>query len=114
MTPFVAAIAVIGLGASASGLWWAASAGSGNDAQTASRADATRIQTAAKSFRAQHTDGCPTVSSLQEEQLLSRNARQEDAWGNRFRIACEDSEPVVSSAGPDGKSNTADDVRISR
>jgi hypothetical protein len=66
------------------------------------------------SFRAQHADGCPTLSSLQEEQLLPRNAPQADAWGNRFRISCEDSEPTVTSAGPDGKANTADDIRVSR
>jgi len=114
VTPFAAAIAVLGLGASASGVWWVASAGAGHDAQTSSRADAVTIQAAAKSFRAQHTDGCPTLSSLQEEQFLSRNAREDDAWGNRFRITCEDSEIAVTSAGPDGKSNTADDLRVAR
>ncbi|MET0791864.1 MAG: hypothetical protein ABW061_10120 [Polyangiaceae bacterium] len=114
VTPFAAAVAVLGLGASASGLWWAASAGAGHDAQTSSRADAAIVQAAAKSFRAQHADGCPTLSSLKEEQLLSRNAREDDAWGNRFRITCEDSEPTVSSVGLDGKSQTADDIRVSR
>jgi hypothetical protein len=114
VTPFAAAVAVLGLGASASGVWWVASAGAGHDAQTSSRADAATIQAAAKSFRAQHTDGCPTLSSLQEEQFLSRNAREDDAWGNRFRVICEDSDPVVVSAGPDGKPNTADDLRVSR
>jgi general secretion pathway protein G len=114
VTPFAAALAVLGLGASASGLWWAASAGAGRDALSSSRADATAIQAAAKSFRAQHADGCPTLSSLQEEQFLSRNARQDDAWGNRFRVRCDDGDPEVSSAGPDGKANTADDIRIAR
>ncbi|MES1175274.1 MAG: hypothetical protein ABUL62_13205 [Myxococcales bacterium] len=114
VTPFAAALAVLGVGAGASGLWWAASAGAGHDAQASSRADAATIQAAATSFRAQHAEGCPTLSSLQEEQFLSRNARQDDAWGNRFRISCEDSEPAVASAGPDGKSNTADDIRVSR
>ena len=114
VTPFAAAVAVLGLGASASGLWWVASAGSGHDALTSSRADATIIQTAALSFRAQHTDGCPTLTSLKEEQLLGRNAREDDAWGNRFRVTCEDSELAVTSSGADGKPNTADDIRISR
>lgn len=114
VTPFAAAVAVLGLGASASGLWWAASAGAGHDAQSSSRADAATIQAAAKSFRAQHAEGCPTLSSLQEEQLLSRNAREDDAWGNRFRVICDDAEPAVISAGPDGKTNTADDIRVSR
>lgn len=114
VTPFAAALAVLGVGASASGLWWVASVGAGRDAQSSSRSDAAAIQAAAKSFRAQHADGCPTLSSLQEEQFLSRNARPDDAWGNRFRISCEDGDPAVSSAGPDAKAGTADDIRVAR
>ena len=114
VTPLAAVLAVIGLSAGASGLWWAAGAGAGHDAQTSSRADASAIEAAAASYRAQHADGCPTLSSLQEEQLLARNARQDDAWGNRFRVICEDSALIVISAGPDGKPNTADDIRVSR
>ncbi len=114
VTPFAAAVAVLGLGASFSGLWWVASAGAGHDAQKSSRADAMTIQAAAQSFRAQHEGGCPTISSLQEEQLLNRNAREDDAWGNRFRVSCADSEITVTSAGPDGKASTADDIRVSR
>ncbi len=114
VTPFAAALAVLGLGASASGVYWVASSDSAKSAQSASRADAAQIQVAAKSFRAQHADGCPTLSSLQEEQFLSRNAREDDAWGNRFRILCDDAEPTVISAGPDGRPNTADDLRVSR
>ncbi len=114
VTPFAAAVAVLGLGAGASGVYWFASSGAAKDAQSESRADAAIIQAAAKSFRAQHADGCPTLSSLQEEQILSRNAREDDAWGNRFRIVCDDSEPAVVSAGPDGKANTADDLHLPR
>ena len=110
VTPVIAALAVLGLGAGASCLWWLGSLGSARDGQASSRADAAQIQTAAKAFRAQHADGCPTLSSLQEEQLLSRNARTDDAWGNRFRISCADGELSVSSAGPDGKPNNADDI----
>jgi hypothetical protein len=105
---------VLGLGASASCVWWLGNLGSARDGQTSSRADAAQIQTAAKAFRAQHADGCPTLSSLQEEQLLSRNVRGDDAWGNRFRISCADGELEVTSAGPDKKPNSADDIRASR
>jgi general secretion pathway protein G len=103
---------VLVLGAGFSCAWWLG--GGARDGQESSRADAMQIQTAAKAFRAQHADGCPTLSSLQEEEFLNRNARADDAWGNRFRISCEGSELAVSSAGPDGKSNNADDIRASR
>ncbi|HYQ46392.1 MAG TPA: hypothetical protein VER11_30695 [Polyangiaceae bacterium] len=107
-------MAVLTVGAGASCVWWLGSLGATSSAETSSRADAAQIQTAAKAFRAQHADGCPTLSSLKHEELLSRNARDDDAWGNRFRISCEGSEISVSSAGPDGKPNNADDVRASR
>ena len=94
-------------------MWWLGG-GAARDGQESSRADAAQIQTAAKAFRAQHADGCPTLSSLQEEEFLNHNARGDDAWGNRFRISCEGGEIEVSSAGPDGKSKNADDIRVSR
>jgi hypothetical protein len=114
VTPIAAAAAVFALGASASGLWWLHSADEGNDAEKSSRAAALEIQNAAKSFRALHADGCPTLSSLEEEQLLRRSAREDDAWGNRFRVTCEQDQLAVSSAGPDGKPNDADDIRVPR
>jgi hypothetical protein len=88
--------------------------GAARDGQASSNADAAQIQTAAKAFRAQHADGCPTLSSLQQEELLSRNVRPDDAWGNRFRVSCHDGETAVSSAGPDHKPNTPDDIRATR
>jgi len=114
VTPIAAALAVLAVGASASCMWWLRSLGVSHDGQESSRADAAQIQTAAKAFRAQHADGCPTLSSLKEEQLLGRSARTDDAWGNRFRISCQDGELSVSSAGPDGKANSADDISAAR
>lgn len=111
VTPVAAALAVLVLGAGASCVWWLGGLGAARDDQTSSRADAAQIETAARAFRAQHADGCPTLSSLKQEEFLSRNARADDAWGNRFRISCEGSEVAVSSAGPDGKANNSDDIR---
>jgi general secretion pathway protein G len=111
VTPVAAALAVLALGAGASGLWWAQSASSGREAEASSRSDANQIQLAAQSFRAQHSDGCPTLSQLEEEHLLDRGARQDDAWGNRFRVRCADDDLVVSSAGPDGVRGNSDDIR---
>jgi len=95
-------------------MWLLGGLGAARDGQSSSRTDAAQIQTAAKAFRAQHANGCPTLSSLQEEELLSRNVRPDDAWGNRFRVSCQDGELEVSSAGPDRKPNTADDIRATR
>jgi general secretion pathway protein G len=114
VTPVAAAVAVLVVGAGASCMWWVGSLGTARDDKTSSQADAAQIQTAAKAFRAQHADGCPTFSSLQHEEFLSRNARSDDAWGNRFRISCEGGEISVSSAGPDHKPHSADDVSASR
>jgi hypothetical protein len=114
VTPVAAAAAVLALGVGASGLWWLHDAGAGRDAEIASRAAATEIQAAAQSFRALHGEGCPTLSSLEEERFLSHGAREDDAWGNRFRVSCEQDQLAVSSAGPDGKPNDADDIRVPR
>jgi hypothetical protein len=105
---------VLAVGAGASCVWWLGSWGAARSAQASSEADAAQILSAAKAFRAQHAEGCPTLSSLKEEELLSRNARGDDAWGNRFRISCKDGELTVSAAGPDGKPNNADDIVASR
>ena len=114
VTPFAAALALAIVGAGASCVWWVGGAGAGRDAESSSRADAAQIQAAAKSYRAEHSDGCPTLSLLEEERFLSRNARADDAWGDRFRVHCTGDEPVVSSAGPDRKLDTQDDIRVPR
>jgi len=114
VTPVAAAVAVLVVGAGASCAWWLGSLGGARDDKASSQADAALIQTAAKAFRAQHERGCPTFSSLQQEEFLSRNARSDDAWGNRFRISCDGGEIAVSSAGPDHKPKNADDISASR
>lgn len=113
VTPFAAALALASVGAGVAGVWWLGGP-SASDSEASSRADATQIHSAAVSYRAQHSEGCPTISLLQEERSLARNARGDDAWGNRFRVHCEEGEISVVSAGPDGKSNTADDLRVPR
>ncbi|HEX3854239.1 MAG TPA: hypothetical protein VHW01_24920 [Polyangiaceae bacterium] len=114
VTPVAAAVAALALGLSASGLWWAQSRSAGEDAETSSRSDANQIQIAAGSFRAQHSEGCPTLSLLEEEHFLDRSAREDDAWGNRFRVHCDGDAISVSSAGPDGELNSTDDIRVPR
>ncbi|MCP5065215.1 MAG: hypothetical protein GY946_01500, partial [bacterium] len=77
--------------------------------------DAQRVLNAAEEWKktedVEGGDGCPTLSQLQHERFLSREASTEDPWGNRFRIKCSE-QVSVRSAGPDGKAGTSDDVRI--
>ena len=113
VTPIAAALAVFALGASASGLWWAQNASAAKDAQSSSRSDASQIAMAADTFHSEHGEGCPTLSQLEEEGFLSRDTRADDAWGNRFRVRCNDDQIVVTSAGPDGVPDNADDLRVS-
>ena len=114
VTPVAAAFALFALGLSASGLWWAESSNASESADNSSRSDANQIQIAAQSFRAQHSEGCPTLSLLEEEHFLDRATREDDAWGNRFRVHCDADQVSVSSAGPDGTPNTRDDIRVPR
>ena len=53
------------------------------------------------------------VAKPAEVVVVSRDTRSDDAWGNRFRIRCEDEQVSVTSAGPDRVANNADDVRVS-
>lgn len=113
VTPLAAAIAVFALGAAGSCLWWVQNASAARDAQSSSRSDAQQIASAAATFRAEHSEGCPTVSLLEEDGFLSRDTRADDAWGNRFRLSCEGDQVVVSSAGPNAVPNDADDIHVS-
>jgi hypothetical protein len=79
---------------------------------SSSRSDAGQIAAAAASFRAEQSEGCPTLSLLEEDGFLSRETREDDAWGNRFHLRCEGEQIVVTSAGPDGVPNNADDLRV--
>ncbi len=113
VTPIGAALAVFALVAGTSGLWWVQNANAARDALSSSRSDAGQIAAAAASFRAEHSDGCPTLSLLEEDGFLSRDTREDDAWGNRFHLSCEGDQVVVSSAGPNSVPNDADDLHVS-
>lgn len=92
----------------------AAHAGTGAEQDHAAQA-AKKILHAADAYAVGSAQaGCPTISELVEAKSLGEADRVEDAWGNRFRIVCDDSGPRVVSVGPDGHLGTADDVRFSR
>ncbi len=66
-----------------------------------------------EAWRLQHTSECPTAERLKAEKEISASSKITDAWETPFKIECtEDGEVVVSSAGPDKKEGTADDIRV--
>lgn len=76
--------------------------------------DARRIREAAVEWREGNPRGCPTLTQLQHERKLSSQARTDDPWGSRYRVACTESGIVVLSPGRDQKPGTADDVSVPR
>ena len=55
---------------------------------------------------------CPTVSQLVADKEIDTASKLDDAWGVPFKIACPEDEVVVTSAGPDKKEGTADDIMV--
>ena len=72
---------------------------------------AERIRSAALDFRREHGTGCPTLTQLKRAELLDDSVPLHDAWGERFRVHCVGDDVSVTSAGPDGKPDSTDDVR---
>lgn len=95
-------------------MWWAQSANAAREDETQSRTDAEQVAETAASFHTEHSDGCPTLTQLKEGGFLSESTREDDAWGNRYRIRCEDEHVSVSSAGRDHVAGNRDDVRVTR
>jgi general secretion pathway protein G len=74
---------------------------------------AQQLHTIAESWHATHTQDCPTAELLKKEKEISVTSNINDAWGKPFKIECtDDGDVVVTSSGPDGKDNTADDIRV--
>lgn len=78
------------------------------------RNDVIAIQPVAEKWVSDHGGECPTVERLREERELSPSSKIDDPWGNVYRIQCDSRGSGVvrvSSLGPDGKADTADDIR---
>ncbi|HXS17356.1 MAG TPA: type II secretion system protein GspG [Polyangiaceae bacterium] len=55
---------------------------------------------------------CPTVSQLVEDKQLDSGQNTTDPWGQDYVITCADDEVIVTSAGPDKKAGSKDDIVI--
>ena len=54
---------------------------------------------------------CPqSGTALQEEGYLDGSKRAVDPWNNEYRIECQGTEILVTSAGPDEQFDTEDDI----
>jgi general secretion pathway protein G len=92
------------------GVAFAGKLSAASEAPKETSAAARRVLTAAGDFRAENPRGCPTLTGLVEDGRLARDARTDDAWGQRFRIVCDGERTSVRSAGPDRKPGTPDDL----
>lgn len=71
------------------------------------------IKSATVLWRNAHPDQeCPTVEALKKEKFLDTGFTPKDAWGNSYKVACDADEIVCSTAGPDRKEGTEDDIIV--
>ncbi len=57
-------------------------------------------------------DDCPTVDQLKSEGLLEKSFSSRDPFGNQFKLTCDTDEITCSTAGPDHKEGTEDDIHM--
>jgi type II secretory pathway pseudopilin PulG len=64
-------------------------------------------------WKQQHAgEDCPTLEQLRQDKLLDRGFSLKDPFGNPFRLTCETDEITCSTAGPDHKEGTDDDIIV--
>ena len=52
------------------------------------------------------------MEQLRQEKVLDKGFVTKDSWGNPFKIACESDEITCTTAGPDKKEGTEDDIIV--
>jgi len=84
------------------------------DAQVRTTASNARaIRGAVKAWWIDHDHGqCPGVDDLITSGTLDRDSPKQDAWGESWRVECNDDEVTVVSLGRDRRLGTSDDIRI--
>jgi general secretion pathway protein G len=71
------------------------------------------VKSAVVLWKNAHPDqDCPTVEQLKKEKFLDTGFLSKDAWGNAYKIACDSDDIVCSTAGPDRKEGTEDDIIV--
>ncbi len=57
-------------------------------------------------------DDCATIDQLKKDKFLGSDFNVKDPWGSTIKLACDADEISCSSAGPDRKEGTDDDIRV--
>ena len=70
------------------------------------------LHAVAEAWRANHGNECPTPQRLKEEKELAASSDINDAWGDPYKIQCDDDATTVLSWGPDKKEGTQDDIKF--
>jgi general secretion pathway protein G len=71
------------------------------------------VKSATLLWKNAHPDlDCPTVEQLKKERFLDTGFTPKDAWGNPFKVVCDADEITCSTAGPDRKEGTDDDIIV--
>lgn len=55
---------------------------------------------------------CATVEQLKAEKDLDTGFSLKDPWGNLYKVSCDSDEISCTSAGPDRKEGTEDDIHV--
>ena len=55
---------------------------------------------------------CPTVEELKAEKDLDTGFNLKDPWNNPYKLNCDSDEITCTSAGPDRKEGTEDDILV--
>jgi general secretion pathway protein G len=71
------------------------------------------IRTAVQSWQASNNEtSCPTISQLVQDKQIDPGTSSNDPWGQPYTLNCSDDEVTVTSAGPDKKKGTKDDIKM--
>ncbi len=71
------------------------------------------IRDATIQWKAVHAgEDCPTIDQLKKEKILDTGFSVKDPWGIAFKLACDTDEITCTSAGPDRKDGTDDDLHV--
>lgn len=58
------------------------------------------------------TEDCPTTEQLKADKDLDTGFNLKDPWGSPYKLACDSDEITCTSAGPDRKEGTDDDIIV--
>jgi general secretion pathway protein G len=57
-------------------------------------------------------EDCPTVDQLKKEKFLDTGFNVKDPWNVSYKLGCDADEITCTSAGPDRKEGTEDDIHV--